>query len=811
MNGSFLRVPVGSRAEALWPADIDRLPPKVYLVPDDPVRQEAVIVPLLEWLAPHRRIGLVVAHPPRIDPDLLRRLIRAGLRVIQWRLATPLPERYDRAFGATGALDDALAWLDRCRLDLAGLDPDGQGRQFSPLRLEAWVPIEPRGLAHGGSLARAVRLLGPRVQSLELSLWSARDAAGGLRLPPFPVVAREVLAAIEAYRTLDAGPGLAEFHLDGESGLPLCLLPDEASRVFLHPRPSPGDDGRPRLALCAPCRGAEVCDAACRGPWRRQVPPDWEPHLHPLSDGVPQWLLPRPDNEGYQDRDRPLLHQPRNQFLPSDRWRDRRWRSDLGVSTGASRVSLGLADRPARRPPSRPFEVLLVRLPVLEESDRQGLDWLPPLSLILLGSMLREAAFPVTTLDLAAEAHRAGLEASSQASLAPVQAFCRDRLREVLGRRGDVALVGFSLDDPLALPLATGLFEDLGKTVFRVLGGRGVRNGPRILAASPMVDAIVEGEGEVPLVLLAQRLAEGRPLDGIPGLVHRQGGAILVHPSAEHALDLVAPPDLSDLDFTLYPRARFPFQGQKVAPSMFVHGCPYHCAFCADYTNGRMRMRDPDRVVDHLARMVETSDCRNFVFLNTLINANPQYLDALTDRLRGARLPIRWVDSAKPRNLSREQLQRLREAGCEVLIWGIDAASRRMNRRMTKGFDLDEATRILQWTHEAGIRSVVNLIAGLPGETDEDVEEALDWIARHRPFVGHLNIMPYRFDSNSRIHLNPERFGIRITADGRGYSEDGGREWPEVQARIRQAQQRYQQAACHWDYCNGVSGEPYRQ
>ncbi|MBP7127075.1 radical SAM protein [Myxococcota bacterium] len=188
-----------------------------------------------------------------------------------------------------------------------------------------------------------------------------------------------------------------------------------------------------------------------------------------------------------------------------------------------------------------------------------------------------------------------------------------------------------------------------------------------------------------------------------------------------------------------------------------------------------MRMRDPALVIAHLERMVETSECRNFVFLNTLINASPRYLDDLTDRLLEARLPIRWVDSAKPRNLTRDQLQRLRLAGCEVLIWGIDAASRRMNRRMTKGFDLDEATRILQWTHEAGIRSVVNLIAGLPGETDEDVDEALDWMARHRPFVGHLNIMPYRFDSNSRIHLNPGEFGIRITADGRGYSEEGGR------------------------------------
>jgi len=811
MRHFFLRVPQGARPETLLPADIDGLPPKVFLVPDDPVGQQEVLESLLRFLAPHRRVGLLVAHPPRLDPILVRRWLRSGLRLLEWRLATSLPERYDRAFGGDGAMDEALGWLDQCRLDLAGLDPDGGGRQFGPLRLEAWVPVEPFGLSRPGSLARLVRRLAPRVQSLEVALRSARDAAGRLRLPPFPAVAQEVSEAVEAYRSLDALSGLGEFHLDGESGIPLCMLPDEASRVFLHPRPSTGNDARPVLALCQPCRGAEVCDAACRGPWRGQVPAEWEPHLRPLSDGVPLWLLPRPENAGYLDRDRPLLHQPRDRFLPFALWRDRRWNSDLEVSTEASRVTLGPGELPGRRPPTRSFEVLLVRLPVFDDSDREGLDWLPPLSLILLTSMLREAAFPVTSLDLAAEAHRAGLEAAPEAPHDALRTFCRDRLREVLMSRREVALVGFSLDDHQALPLAMDLFEDLGRDVFRVLGGRGVRNGPRILAAHPEVDAIVEGEGEVPLVLLARRLAEGRPLDGIPGLVLRQGGALLVHPSAEHTLDLVAPPDLSCLDFGLYPRARFPFQGERVAPYMFVHGCPYHCAFCADYTNGRMRMRSPVVVVEHLRRMVETSDCRNFVFLNTLINANPRYLDDLTDHLLEARLPIRWVDSAKPRNLTREQLQRLRQAGCEVLIWGIDAASRRMNRRMTKGFDLDEATRILQWTHEAGIRSVVNLIAGLPGETDEDVEEALEWMARHRPWVGHLNIMPYRFDSNSRIHLNPEQFGIRITPDGRGFSEEGGREWPEVQARIRRAQERYQQQACHLDYRNGVSGEPYRR
>ncbi|MBP7127074.1 hypothetical protein KBD49_11990 [Myxococcota bacterium] len=346
----------------------------MYLVPDDPVRQVAEIESLLEWLAPLRRTGLVVAHPPRIDPGLLDRLVRRGLRVLQWRLATPDPDRYGRAFGSAGAMDEAIRWLDRCRSDLAGMDPDGRGRQFPPLRLEAWLPVEPRGLGHPGSLTRAVGLLAPRVQSLEVSLWSVRDPAGRLRLPPFLAVSRELADAIAAYRSLDAASGLGKFHLDGESGIPLCMLPDEASRVFLHPRPSTGNDARPGLALCQPCRGAEVCDAACGGPWRREVPPEWEPHLQPLSDGVPEWLLPEPENEGYRDRDRPLLHQPRNRFLPAASWRDRRWKTDLGVSSGASRVSLGLEDRPLPRPSARPFGVILVRLPVLEDSDRQGLD-----------------------------------------------------------------------------------------------------------------------------------------------------------------------------------------------------------------------------------------------------------------------------------------------------------------------------------------------------------------------------------------------------------------------------------------------------
>ena len=123
-----------------------------------------------------------------------------------------------------------------------------------------------------------------------------------------------------------------------------------------------------------------------------------------------------------------------------------------------------------------------------------------------------------------------------------------------------------------------------------------------------------------------------------------------------------------------------------------------------------------------------------------------------------------------------------------MLSWGIDVGSRRMARLMRKGIDLDEAAVILRASHEAGIVNQINLIVGMPHETDADVEETMQWIERVGGWVERILVARCNYYGSSLLGTHPERYGLRHSPDGRGVDVPGGVSWEDhvrvVDARV---------------------------
>jgi hypothetical protein len=70
--------------------------------------------------------------------------------------------------------------------------------------------------------------------------------------------------------------------------------------------------------------------------------------------------------------------------------------------------------------------------------------------------------------------------------------------------------------------------------------------------------------------------------------------------------------------------------------------------------------------------------------------------------------------------------------------------------------------------------------------------------------VNRLNVMPYRFNANSLIHLFPERFGIRPSEDGAGYHEVDGRDWATIRDRAAASRDTLWGEASRLGYRPGV-------
>jgi radical SAM superfamily enzyme YgiQ (UPF0313 family) len=72
-----------------------------------------------------------------------------------------------------------------------------------------------------------------------------------------------------------------------------------------------------------------------------------------------------------------------------------------------------------------------------------------------------------------------------------------------------------------------------------------------------------------------------------------------------------------------------------------------------------------------------------------------------------------------------EMLSLMARAGCWMITWGIESGSYEILKRAHKGADPAKAARALGWARQAGIMNWGYFIIGLPGETEETIQETI--------------------------------------------------------------------------------------
>ncbi len=799
---------------------LDTATPRVYLVSRTRIIPVGLVCRLTEWLIEgcDSRVGLSLLHLAHLPREALEQMVAAGLTLLEVTVPVFEPEPFDRLAGCEGAWQATFDKLHEIRRRYSGEVDCGGGRNASVLQLEMRIALQPQATAEPDAMVDFLAAALPLVHQAHLELWPSRTKGGRVVLPQWADTTR-LLGHILEQEGRRWAEGRASIGLSADSGLPLCLVADRPHLLpFFRTREkagAPAGDGVPErcrgctlLARCAPATSGALAEDRLAG---------WRSHLTPFSlapEELLEWAGAGRELFGGRKR---VRHAPKARKVSLGDFGRESADASLWGTVGPRTVTVEETDMPGPQPGAEEFPVLLVRMPGYSDMERRDGTILPPLSLIQLSSALSERGFPVDVLDLAAEATAGGLMGGhTDVPEERLLEFCAQRIARADQRVRGFALIGYSVESHQTAPLAAKLCETVPGGGFNVVGGRGEEDGEGLLSSFPSVDFVVEGEGEMPLVALACALLEKREPRGIPGLCYRLGGDVVTAPSAEHNLNVATASNLDWVNFPLYTETKFPFAGERVVPYMFVHGCPYHCAFCGDYTGGQMRTRNPEMVVEELAHIKTKYEVSNFLFLNTLINPVPGYLEAFLDAMGNREPRVRWVDSAKPTRLDRPVLKAMKEAGCVALTWGIDCASPRLARLMNKGIDLEEASDILVAANEVGITNIVNLIQGIPHETDDDIEATVRWLDRMQPHATHINLMRFQVMENSLLYLYPERFNLTRTEDGKGVNELDGLKWEDKVNQIRRSWHRVIRVAGDLGYrfvtgsdCEASSGPSY--
>lgn len=241
------------------------------------------------------------------------------------------------------------------------------------------------------------------------------------------------------------------------------------------------------------------------------------------------------------------------------------------------------------------------------------------------------------------------------------------------------------------------------------------------------VDYGLIGEGEHSMVEFVRRIEKGEPLDGIPGLIGKGLGRFS---PAESITDFaVASPARELLDYSRYAEAG------GMANVQTKRGCPFECVYCTYpfIEGGKLRLRDPESVVDEIERLNRDSRRDYFFFVDDIFNVPEGHAIGICEGIIKRRLDIRWACFCTPRGMTAGLLKAMKAAGCAAVEFGTDGGTDVTLEALGKGFTVAEVENAQRLCVQAGIEAAHYLILGGPGETKETLRETFDLMERIKP------------------------------------------------------------------------------
>jgi len=290
------------------------------------------------------------------------------------------------------------------------------------------------------------------------------------------------------------------------------------------------------------------------------------------------------------------------------------------------------------------------------------------------------------------------------------------------------------------------------------------------------VDVVAQGEGELTLIDLIEKVAKEGKVEFCPGTLLRRDGEIIDCGDRDPIANINELPyaDFSDYDLKSYrDPARLPIISSR--------GCVNRCIYCNERPYWRKyRFLRAERIFAEIqGQLAQYPGVDWFDFQDSTVNGNVKELERLADLILANGLEIRWSGQAIIRKeMTLDLLKKLRQSGCVCLAFGLETPSPslmlKIGKRLSDGANPDQ---IVRDCHTAGLGCAYNFMFGLPGETEEDARETLDFLRRHRDWIGTVNPSPgfCGFAPGTLAFDRPEEYGIRKDTFDRTYweSDDG--------------------------------------
>ncbi len=274
------------------------------------------------------------------------------------------------------------------------------------------------------------------------------------------------------------------------------------------------------------------------------------------------------------------------------------------------------------------------------------------------------------------------------------------------------------------------------------------------------VDAIARGEGEATweefLAVVAKtprndsaKLSDG--LVGLKGMSYRSREGEMVHNPER--------PPIRDLDKLPYPAYHLfkkdgytslqPVMDANAGPvrSFAVctsRGCPYRCTYCSQSTfPEKWRARSVDSVIAEFRHVISDLGATEIGVVDDSFNIDRKRVAAICDALISEGLnTVPWIliNGIRSNLADRELLGKMKAAGCKRVAFAPETGNEFILQRINKKHSMQQVRDAFSNAKSVGLETIGFFMIGLPGDTEETLEETIRFAIELDPDVANFSM-----------------------------------------------------------------------
>lgn len=251
------------------------------------------------------------------------------------------------------------------------------------------------------------------------------------------------------------------------------------------------------------------------------------------------------------------------------------------------------------------------------------------------------------------------------------------------------------------------------------------------LEFSKTIDLIARGEYEISILEIAEGLKRNSIFwNSIEGISYRDNEKILHNPDRAEQVNLDKLPFVSKV-YKKYLNIKNYFFAASLYPEVQIltsRGCPFKCFFCMwpqCFQGRKYRTRSAKSVLEEFMYIKDhLPEVKAVVIEDDTFTIDKNRVMEICGLLIKNKLNLPWNANVRT-DLDIGTMKKMKEAGCYLIIVGIESANQKILDNIHKGINSDNIKQFFDNAKKAGLLVHAAFMAGNPGETHESLKDNL--------------------------------------------------------------------------------------